>query len=660
MFLLVMPMDSKQHELSEVAIRMVEMPPLYSKEPLNNPEAVINLLADIFCSYDREIFSIINLRPDLKPINMNIVSIGALNQTMVHPRETMKSAILSNAASIMLIHNHTTDNVQPSKEDITVTDRMKQVCDLMGINLLDHIIIGRGDNYFSFQEKGALPLSKLKVATTLEEIELERMKVAETATYETSKIQIVSFTVSECSEFHDLGELHENVATVKEAIDLFRKIPPERMNGIPAIGVRVTDADCPELFTEIDVLKGKHFDMEVLGYVPEIGKNKQAQIAIAEMLHQFTDAEIVGVVPEEIQKKVQIIESRQKQSESLKEITDQLEQGVQNIFRSDVYKNFLNVMAKMPKYSLNNMLLIAMQTQGTASMCQSFTGWKQMDRYVKKGEKGIKILAPTPYTIQKEQDKIDQNTGKKVLDADGEPIKETVDIKMSAFKVVSTFDISQTEGKELPSIGVNELAGKIEGYAILFEALKQTCPVPINFEDIKSGAKGYYQQIEKRIVIQDGMSEIQTVKTLIHEMAHQKLHAIPEDKKEAMKSRSSKEVEAESIAYVICQHYGINTSDYSFGYVAGWSDGRELSELKASIGEIREAAAEMIEAIDHIVEKELNAVTEVGTAEINKPSELSEDKEKKSIRKKLQDTKEKVVKEPVKKRAKVKEAEKSV
>ena len=383
-----------------------------------------------------------------------------------------------------------------------------------------------------------------KVATTLEEIKLEGMKVAETAAYEKQKAQTISFTVAECSEFHNLGELHENVATVKEAIDFFLQIPPERMNSVSAIGVRVTDADNPELFTEIDVLTGKSFDMDMLGYAPEIENNKQAQFAIAEMIHAFPDARIIGTVPEEIQKKVQVIESREKSTEQLKEVTDILEQGVQNVFNSDDYKKFLNVMSKMPKYSLNNMLLIAMQTEGKASLCQSFTGWKQMDRFVKKGEKGIKILAPSPYTIQREQVKVDHKTGLKVLDADGEPVKETVDIKMNAFKVVSTFDISQTDGKELPAIGVNELVGNIEGYPVLLEALKQICPVPIGFEDIKSGAKGYYQKIEKRIAIQEGMSEVQTVKTLIHEMAHQKLHAIPVDKQEEIKSRSSKEVEA--------------------------------------------------------------------------------------------------------------------
>ena len=298
-------------------------------------------------------------------------------------------------------------------------------------------------------------------------------------------------------------------------------------------------------------------------------------------------------------------------------------------------------------------------------MCQSFTGWKAMGRFVKKGEKGLKILAPSPYTIQREQNKVDQATGKVMMDKDGEPLRETVDIKMNAFKVVSTFDVSQTDGKELPSLGVSELVGNIEGYPVLLEALKQTCPVPVNFEDIESGAKGYYHQIDKRIAIQEGMSEAQTVKTLIHEMAHQKLHALPDVAQEEIKSRNSKEVEAESVAYVVCEHFGINTSDYSFGYVAGWSDGKETTELKASLTGIREAASEMITAIDQAVEKELDAVIETGrdvallvkdTAEKISPEGKAKDTEPKeqteelrkrpSVKKKLQTEKEAVAKKP--------------
>ena len=332
----------------------------------------------------------------------------------------------------------------------------------------------------------------------------------------------------------------------------------------------------------------------------------------------------------------------------------QLEQGVKNVFNSDEYKSFLNVMAKMPRYSLNNQLLIAMQTKGKATMCQSFTGWKEMGRFVKKGENGIKILAPSPYTIQAEQNKVDKETGKPILDTDGEPVRETKEVTVNAFKVVSTFDLSQTDGKELPSLGVNELVGNIESYGRLLQALKEVSPVPISFEDIESGAKGYYHQTDKRIAIQDGMSEVQTVKTVIHEMAHQKLHAVIETDVMNQQSRQSKEVEAESVAYVVCEHFGINTSDYSFQYVAGWSEGKEIPELKASLSTIRNAAADLITAIDEKLTELIKAqeqkialadITNInGNTICDKEKALSEPKvkeeEKPSVKKKLQSKKE--------------------
>ena len=592
-------MDSRPFHLDKVAIRMVKEPPLFSEVPINSPQAAVKMMADTLKDYDREVFAIINFRPDLKPINVNFVSMGALDQSLVHPREAIKSMVLSNAASVMMVHNHTTGAVFPSKDDVAVTDRMAQLCSMLGIKLLDHVIVGPGNDYYSFQEKGILPVPNLKYETNIEQLEFGGMKVAETATMEKQSVKEVSFVVAECSEFHNMGELHENVGTVKEAIALFEQIPPERMHGIPAIGIRVTDTDNPELFTEIDIVRGKTIDVDMLSYVPEIANNKAAQFAIAEMIHAMPEAEIIGVLPEEIQKKVGVIESREKQAEQLKEITDKLEQGVSDVFSSDNYKQFLDTMAKFPRYSVNNNILIMMQ-KPDAQMCQSFTGWKEMGRFVKKGEKGIKILAPAPYTIQREQTKLDDR-GNPMLDKDGEPIMESVEIKVNAFKVVSTFDVSQTEGKELPTLGVDELTGGVDGYGTFMEALKEVCPVPMTFENIEGGAKGFYSQTEKRIAIQEGMSEVQTVKTAIHEMAHQKLHAI--ENHGPKQTRGSKEVEAESVAYTVCQHYGIDTSDYSFSYVAGWSEGKEMPELKASLDTIRRAASEMITAIDEKVEE---------------------------------------------------------
>ena len=532
-------MSSKHFYLNNVAIRLVKEPPLHSDYPLDNPGAVVKLMAETLKDYDREVFAVINLQADLRPINVNIVSVGALEQSLVHPREVLKSTILSNASCVMLCHNHPSGRLSPSKEDIAVTDRLAQVCGLLGVLLVEHVIVGRGEEYYSFHEKGVMPIPEIKFTTDLSNIELGGMKVAET-TAEMQAAMKVSFTVAECGEFHDMGEYHENVGNVKEALEIFKQILDDRMHGIPTIGIRVTDTEHPEIFTEIDIANAKFIDMDVLGYVPEIRDNKSAQYAIAELIHSMPEAEVRGEVPKEIQKKVQMIESREKQADQLKEITDKLEQGVAEIFSSDKYKQFLDTMAKFPRYSVNNNILIMMQ-KPDAQICQSFTGWKEMGRFVKKGEKGIKIIAPAPYTIQREQNKLDES-GRPMMDHDGEPIMESVEIKINAFKVVSTFDVSQTDGKELPSLGVDELMGSVDGYGTFFEALKQSCPVPMTFEDIPAGAKGFYSQTEKRIAIQEGMSEVQTVKTAIHEMAHQKLHAIELGNRDL--NRNSKEVEA--------------------------------------------------------------------------------------------------------------------
>lgn len=287
----------------------------------------------------------------------------------------------------------------------------------------------------------------------------------------------------------------------------------------------------------------------------------------------------------------------------VKEITDQLEAGIENLFNSDQYKQWLTTMSRFHDYSLNNTLLIAMQ-KPDATLVAGYTTWKnQFGRQVNKGEKGIRILAPTPYKKKVEVDKTDPNTGEILKNLDGSNQKEIQDVLCPAFKVVSVFDVSQTDGRELPSLGINELTGDVEQYKMFFEALKRTCPVPMEFEQISSGAKGYYHQIEQRIAIQEGMSQIQTVKTAIHEMAHQKFHAIDPNLKKSEQnleniSRGGKEVEAESVAYTVCQHYGIDTSDYSFAYIAGWSKGKETPELKASLDTIRKAASEMINDID--------------------------------------------------------------
>jgi len=495
----------KPYKLDRVAIRMVKEPPLYSSEPLRSPEAAVKVIADMLRQYDREAFCIVNLRNDLSPINMNIVSTGTLNASLAHPREILKSAVLSNASATMLFHNHPSGNLTPSQEDTEITDRMSKLFALADMPLLDHIIIGNGDQYYSFKENSIMPIGTQMFARDPAEIKFEN--VAE--------------------------------PVVSEKRGSYHTTPEQRQ-------------------------------------------------------------------------------------EKIKQITDKLEQGVHQIFESDNYRAYLSTMAKFHSYSLNNTILIAMQKPG-ATLVAGYTAWqKDHDRHVKKGEKGIQIIAPSPYKVKQERDALDPKTGKPQMDAQGNPLKEIIEVERPAFKVATVFDISQTEGKELPSIGVNELSGGVEGYDALFDALKATCPVPIAFEDIPSGAKGYYHTEEHRIALQEGMSQMQTVKTLIHEMSHERMHSHEKEKPvEERLSRRSMEVEAESVAFVVgtalsAEHpeLKLDFSDYSFGYIAGWSSGKETAELKASLGRIQATASEMISEIEgHLQElqksEQLQAVDEI-------------------------------------------------
>ena len=289
-----------------------------------------------------------------------------------------------------------------------------------------------------------------------------------------------------------------------------------------------------------------------------------------------------------------IILSSEKPADKMKEITDRLEQGILGIYESDRYADYLRTMSKFHDYSLNNTILIAMQG---GNLVKGYKQWeKEFDRHVKPGEKAIKILAPSPFTVKKQVEKIDPDTQKPVFDKDGKPVTEEKEIKIPAFRVVSVFDVSQTEGKELPSL-TYELTGNVEQYKDFFAALEKTSPFAIGFEALSGSIKGRCNYEEKRIIINEGMEELQNIKTAIHEIAHATLHNIDKDTPERP-DRRTREVQAESVAYAVCQHYGLDTSDYSFGYIAGWSSGKELAELKGSLETIRSTAASLIDTID--------------------------------------------------------------
>ena len=311
-------------------------------------------------------------------------------------------------------------------------------------------------------------------------------------------------------------------------------------------------------------------------------------------------------------------------SEEVKAITSRLQTGIKEmLFSSEKYKEYLNTLSKFHNYSFRNCVLILMQ-KPDATYVAGFNSWRDnFGRNVNKGEKGIRILAFAPYKVTKEEEMLDKETGLPILDANGQPKTEKVQVTIPAYKPVSVFDISQTEGKELPQL-VTDLRGEVEDYDKLFDVLREVSPVPIKFEEIKSESHGYYDPISNSITIKEGMSQAQTVKTTIHEIAHAMLHNT--DHKDEKKDRNTKEVEAESVAYTVCQHFGIDTSDYSFGYIAGWSSNKELSELQSSLETICDTASELITKISEKylgIDKE-NTQEQTERHENDKPHKNSE------------------------------------
>ena len=487
-------------KLEQVAIRMVEQPPLYSNEPMNNPDVAIRVMNEFLSQMDRELFCIVNLQADLTPINMNIVSVGSLNEALINPREIFKSAILSNAHSMMLIHNHPSGNLTPSTSDIQTTARMQELGELMGISLVDHIITGRNGNYYSFRDKGEFPDSRVRFSTRVEDIDLTKGMVTEaTAPY-------------------------EEVTDTKEKGDV-RDIPTVQTATIP---------------------------------LPVQGKDMDS-------------------------------------------IMQSLESGVEELFTSNRYQEFLKTMAKFHNYSFNNTMLIAMQ-RPDATLVTSYKNWQSMGRQVMKGEKGITIIAPAPYKKMKEKEVLDENQ-RPIMGTDGKPKTEQVEVTVPHFKAVTVFDIAQTSGEPIQTLAPELLTAAVQDFDSFMQAIQKISPVPIRFDEIDGNANGYYHNADKEIVIKKGLSESQTLKTAIHETAHAKLHD-----KEIMESlgvekdRLTKEVEAESVAYCVCSSFGLDTSDYSFPYIAGWSSSREMKEMKASMDVIRKTAGEMIDQLTEELE----------------------------------------------------------
>lgn len=296
----------------------------------------------------------------------------------------------------------------------------------------------------------------------------------------------------------------------------------------------------------------------------------------------------------------------EKQKEKIQQTTEKLEQGILDFVSGEQYQDYLKVMSRFHNYSYSNSVLIAMQ-RPDATYLAGYTGWqKKFRRQVRPGEHGIKIFAPAPVRQVVEKERLDPDTNLPVLDENGDPVKDAVEVKLPMFKVVTVFDLAQTSGEPLPELKIPDLGGSVTEYENFLEAIHRTADVPVSFEPIEGGSHGYFSPSEQRIAIREGMSETQTLKTAIHELAHSRLHnpgQDPENPDSRGKDRNTREVEAESVAFVVCSHFGLDTGDYSFGYIGTWSSGKELPELKSSLQTIRAAASGIIKEMEsHLAE----------------------------------------------------------
>ena len=308
-----------------------------------------------------------------------------------------------------------------------------------------------------------------------------------------------------------------------------------------------------------------------------------------------------------IEGRVNIMADKPTNRERLQQITAGIEQGIKELFESEKYMRYLSVMSRFHRYSVNNTMLIYMQ-KPDATLVAGYNKWKnQFERHVKRGEHGITIIAPTPFKKKIEEQKLDPDTKAPILDAEGKAVVEEREVEIPMFRPVKVFDVSQTDGKPLPELA-STLSGNVQNYEAFMEALRRSAPVPLSVEPMAANMDGYFSPDQQRIAIRAGMSEVQTVSAAVHEIAHSKLHNYAKAQEEAAragdkeppkkKDRNTEEVEAESISYAVCQYYGIQTGENSFGYIANWSQGKELPELRASLETINKTAGELINDID--------------------------------------------------------------
>ena len=476
--LLTTPAQREKHQAFLDLYRMSST--INAKNPvINSPDTAADFFRSVMDQvHDKEAFVVAFLNTKNRVIDHEVVSLGTINSSIVHPREVFRNAIVNKANAVILCHNHPSGDLTPSSEDLNTTKRLQETGTLLGIQVLDHLIINgvNKQDVYSFQAHGVL--------------------------------------------------------------------------------------EAPAAYGQPEVIKEPS---------PPISPGKNIK-------------------------------------DGIKEITDKLEQGIRDFFSGDKYQNYLRTMSRFHHYSLNNTILIAMQ-KPDATLVAGYNRWQdQFQRNVLKGEKGIRIIAPAPVKTKKEIERLDPVTLSPMRDATGKTLTEEVEIKIPRFRVVSVFDVSQTDGKPLPQLA-STLTGDVRQYDIFMEALKRSSPVPITFEALRDSTDGYFSQSKQMIAIREGMSEIQTVSAAIHEIAHAKLYNLkPEQAQngdkagnvpEKPKDRRTEEVEAESVSFAVCAYYGIATDENSFGYIAAWSKDKDLPELKTSLETISKTSAELIDDIDH-------------------------------------------------------------
>ena len=610
-------MSEKKLEQVNVRLRLVDGNGLYSDEQIKTPEDAVRVMAEAMAELDREELCVVNMDSNGHPINFNVVSIGDLNTSMVSAQNVFKSAILSNAGSIIVLHNHPSGHAYASKDDKTVTKKLMYASAFLDIPVIDHIIVagGTGACYSMLQNDPDI-FDKSTYYGVLNRVadggatELENAFREDNAEYVATNVegeedlidseerygiyQITNGGPGEKYRFFGMDFINQEGLEVKgEHYSLVYSDVLPRGENLDSI-YRKFNLDRPEDFTghslsvsDVIVVQSKEganaYFVDSFGFTPLPNFMKERE--------QLLD----GVTPEQEKKKEsKQREPRKTRKEAVKEITDRLEQGIKELFESERYMDYLKTMSKFHKYSFNNSLLIAMQMPD-ATLIAGYTDWqKKFHRQVKKGEKAIRILAPAPYkkTIEKE-----------VTNANGQVEKTEEEITIKSFKAAAVFDISQTEGDPLPTIGAGELIETVDGYEDFMRAIKDIAPVPVVMEDIPSAAKGYFSSSEKKIAIQKDMSEGQTMKTAIHELAHSLLdgdETLVEDVEEdKTRTRSDKEVTAESVAFTVANHFGLDTSEYSFGYIAGWSSGKEMKELRNSMERIRKTASQIISQVEY-------------------------------------------------------------